>query len=721
MPDIVTIEDRFYIHVDSALTDRRTLVLKEGDAFAVFGTIADIESVVHSAQGLYRDDTRFLSRLALRIEGRRPLLLDSAVTRDNSRLFADYTNPDIADEQGNIAMARGTLHVSRHRFLWRNVMHERLTVANYGVRDVVAHLTIGFAADFADVFEVRGTRRVERGRELEPEVTHAAVALAYEGLDGVIRRTVLRFTPTPEELTRREAHFVLPLEPRQRQAIHLSVACEVGTPVPPEGFAAASTTLKAAVRSFHHDQCVIESSNEHLADWTGRSLADVRMLLSHTPHGPYPYAGVPWYSAPFGRDGIITALEMLWFDPSVARGVLGYLAAMQADRKDPARDAEPGKILHERRVGEMARTGEVPFSRYYGTVDATPLFVVLAGEYYRVTGDLSLISSLWGNITRALEWIDRHGDPDRDGFVDYKAKAGSGLVSQGWKDSHDSISHADGSLAPGPIALCEVQGYVYQARRAAAALARAMDMPEMAERQEEAARRLRARFVDAFWLPHLGVYALALDGHRRPCAVRSSNTGHCLFSGIALPDHARRIAHVLMSPAMFTGWGVRTLGADEARYDPMSYHNGSVWPHDNAIIAAGLARYGLRRAARRILDAAFDASLYLDLHRLPELFCGFQRRAGKGPVPYPVACSPQAWASGAVFMMLGACLGMEIDGVHGRLLVRRPLLPAAVQRLRLRGLRVGDYAVDLLFHDHDGDVGVLVLRKDGPVSVTVVK
>jgi glycogen debranching enzyme len=725
MPEIVEIEDRFYIHVESALTDRRVYVLKEGDTFGVFGTTGDAESVIAPSQGLYRNDTRFLSRLQLRLEDRRPLLLDSAVTRDNARILADYTNPDVSDEHGRIVMARGVLHLSRSRFLWRNVMYERLTVANFGFRTIDAAITIGFGADYADVFEVRGTRREARGRDLEPRVEPGVVTLGYEGLDGVVRRTVLRFSPSPGGLSAHEAGFVLRLQPRQRDAIDLSVACEVSTPIEvPEhdrAYNASAAALDAHIGAYDDHQCTIVSSNEHLGDWADRSLADIRSLVARTPHGLYPHAGVPWYSTPFGRDGIITALEMLWVDPGVARGVLGYLAAMQADSYDPANDAEPGKILHERRVDEMAATGEVPFGRYYGTVDATPLFIILAGEYYRATGDRVLIESLWNNIARAMEWIERSGDSEGDGFVDYKAKTEQGLINQGWKDSHDAISHADGRLATGPIALCEVQGYVYQSRLAVAVVARALGMPEEAERQEKEAMRLRERFAETFWLPRLGTFALALDGERRPCAVLSSNAGHCLFSGIASPKHAKQTARTLMSPAMFSGWGIRTLGASEMRYDPMSYHNGSIWPHDNAIVAAGLARYGMRNAAVRIMEAWFDASMFLELHRLPELFCGFPRLEGKGPTSYPAACSPQAWAAGAVFMMLRACLGLTVDGVRGRVRVRRPLLPFSVRRLQLKGLRVGDSSVDLLFHREAGSVGVLVLGKDGPATVMVVR
>jgi len=706
----------------ASIQELRSRTLKHGDAFGVFNQSGDAIAGPDSPEGLYYQDTRHLSHLRMSLEGRGLLLLSSTLRDDNAMLTCDLTNPDLLDGEGRITLAQGLVHIRRSRFLWNGAAYERLAIRNYDTAARRVRLAVDFAADFADLFEVRGTRRAQRGTVHRPMTGRDWVRLGYTGLDGVERTTHLRFEPAPVSIRRGQAVFDLALGPRECRSLFIEIRCNgnSGRPVR-QSFYTALRDSRRALRTASARATAIVTSHEIFNEAVRRSISDLYMLVTDMPEGAYPYAGIPWFSTTFGRDAIITALETLWIDPEIARGVLRFLAANQATEFDPKADAQPGKILHEARYGEMARLGEVPFRRYYGSVDATPLFIMLAGAYYERTGDLETVRALWPHVEAALGWIDTHGDLDGDGFVEYARQTEDGLINQGWKDSQDSVFHADGTLARGPIALVEVQAYVYGAWIAAARLARALEHHCRADALEHRAADLRTRFDAAFFDEKLGTYVLALDGEKRPCRIRTSNAGHALLTGIALPERAPLVVETLMNPQSYCGWGIRTVAGNQARYNPMSYHNGSVWPHDNAIIAAGLARYGLRRAARRILDAAFDASLYLDLHRLPELFCGFQRRAGKVPVPYPVACSPQAWASGAVFMMLGACLGMEIDGVHGRLLVRRPLLPAAVQRLRLRGLRVGDYAVDLLFHDHDGDVGVLVLRKDGPVSVTVVK
>ena len=465
----------------------------------------------------------------------------------------------------------------------------------------------------------------------------------------------------------------------------------------------------------------VASSNQRFNEVISRSKSDLYMLATPTEHGMFPYAGIPWYSTVFGRDGIITAMMLLWTDPSMAKGVLRHLADMQATKTDPAVDAQPGKILHERRHGEMARLGEVPFRRYYGTVDATPLFLMLAAQYYETTGDRPTIEAIWPNIEAALRWCDEYGDRDGDGFVEYHRETEKGLANQGWKDSHDSIFHADGSSAEGPIALCEVQAYVFAAKVGASRLAQALGRLDVGAKLASEADQLRERFEASFWCEEIGTYALALDGRKRPCRVRTSNAGHALFAGIASRERARLVAQTLMSPDCFSGWGVRTLATGEARYNPMSYHNGSVWPHDNGIIALGLARYGLRMEANRIFEALFDVATYQELRRLPELFCGFLRRPRRGPTAYPVACSPQAWSAAAPFAFLAASLGLELDLERDAVRFNNPTLPNFLDEVIIEGLQLGSSRLDLRFHRYGQDVTMNVLARTGNARVLLSK
>jgi glycogen debranching enzyme len=719
MEEIIQIEDRYYI-LASPHADERDRVLKHGDTFAVFDQFGDIRHVGLGDEGIYHEDTRYLSRLRLWINGRRPLLLSSTVHDDNALLTVDLTNQDI-QQDGHVSLPRDTLHIFRSAFLWENACYMRLRVRNYAHETVRVSLSLVFDADFADIFEVRGMHREETGRLLEPRIDESTVELQYDGLDGVVRRTRLQFSPQPDELSATTARCEAEIPAHGEQTFYVTIHCN-----PPdeqssfnfvETFKLALNELKAVKA----DDAIIETSNEQFNEWLNRSAADLHMMVTHTEHGAYPYAGVPWFSTPFGRDGIITAFEYLWVNPALARGVLGYLAATQADEEITEQDAEPGKILHETRRGEMAAMGEIPFGKYYGTVDATPLFVVLAGDYYQRTGDRAFIESIWPNIQRALEWIERYGDSDGDGFIEYARRATKGLVTQGWKDSWDSTFHEDGALAEGPTALCEVQAYVFAAWNAAATLAEMLGHPQHAQGLRAKAVKLQKQFESAFWCDDLGTYAIALDGQKRPCRVRTSNAGHCLFAGIASPEHAQRVAETLLDRRSFSGWGIRTVAESEARYNPMAYHNGSIWPHDNALIASGFARYGLKQPVVQLFNGQFDVSASVDLHRMPELFCGFPRRPGSGPTRYPVACAPQSWAAGAVFMLLQASLGLCIDAPRRQIRFHRPLLPPFLESVTITNLRVGDASVDLSLNRYTNDVGFNLIRREGDVQVVTIK
>ena len=614
----------FAISAQGSLQDVRPLTLKHGDSFGVFDNNGDALSGSGSAQGLYSLDTRHLSHFSAVIDGARPLLLSSTLRDDNATLTCDLTNPDLYDTTKCLRIEHDLIHLRRSRFLWNARCFERLSVQNFG--DVPRRIELGiiYAADFADLFEVRGKHRERRGETHPPRISSSETTLSYTGLDKRRRSTTLRFDPAPSKLSADQAIYVLDLAPREGRSLFVEIDCrdEESAAQPHRAFFIALRDARRAMRASPPRAASIETSNQIFNETVHRSIADLNMLMTQLPEGPYPYAGIPWYSAVFGRDGVVTVLETLWLDPAIARGVLAHLAATQAVAVDARADAEPGKILHEARHGEMARLGEVPFRRYYGSIDATPLFVILAGAYLERTDDLETIRQLWPHVEAALEWIDRYGDRDGDGFVEYGRRTGQGLVNQGWKDSRDAIFHADGTLAQGPIAVVEVQAYVYAAWRAAEEIAKRLSDPVGAVAFAKKADAMRRGFDERFFDEALGSYVLALDGEKRPCRVLASNAGHALFAGVAYPERVATVVRSLMGSSCFCGWGVRTVASTEARYNPMSYHNGSVWPHDNALIASGFARYGFRREAARILESLFCASNYVALRRLPELFAG---------------------------------------------------------------------------------------------------
>jgi glycogen debranching enzyme len=712
-----SLETDFYIPVVGPATrPRRTL--KHDDTFAVVDSHGDIGASAGGPDGIFHADTRFLSRFELLLNGMQMLLLGSNVRDDNSVLTIDQTNPDIFFNE-TLLLPKDKLHVVRTLFLWRGTAYQRFGIRNHDDKTLNVRLSMAFANDFADVFEVRGIRRDRRGRSAAEVNENGQVVLKYIGLDGRERFTTLSFDPAPMELTPGLASYDITLPSKQRCSLFLAVTCDRTVHKQPglyfRDMLAASREQKRAGRSV----TAIETSNDLFNQVLCRSAADLNILMTHTPQGRYPYAGIPWYSTTFGRDGLLTALQMLWCDPDMARGVLRRLAAYQARERDPLNDAEPGKILHEMRAGEMAALREVPFGLYYGSVDSTPLFVVLAGAYAERTGDDETLRELWPHVEAALDWIDKWGDRDGDGFVEYQRHTEKGLANQGWKDSHDAVFHASGELAEGPIALAEVQGYVYAAKLLAARAARRLGHVALADALDGQAAALARRFDEAFWCDEIGTYALALDGDKRQCRVRTSNAGQVLLSGIAPKHRAEAVAASLMLRPSFTGWGIRTVARDECRYNPMSYHNGSVWPHDNALIALGFARYGLRDPIKRVFKGLFDAATYLDLNRLPELFCGFRRGRGHGPTLYPVACAPQAWSAAAPFALLQASLGLWFLPSKNEVRLYNPHLPDFLDEVVLRNLRLGTASLDLAIRQHATDISLHILRNEGNIRVSI--
>ena len=698
---------------------REDQVIKDDRTFLVTDRYGNLPEGNTAALGLYHRDTRFLSGLDLVVEGLEPILLHSSTERNYSQIV-EMTYPfEAIDREG--VHRKENVSIQRYRILAEGSLHERIRVRNFGTKARRLKMTVDFDADFRDIFEIRGLVRERRGQVQPPRVDRSTVVLAYRGLDGDVRSTTIRFSPAPDRLDASRAEFVVACEPGQDEEVVVEIVPEVG------GATTARVTLQQAEDRLTREytrwrkRCTrLRSSNVPLSQFLDRAILDLRMLTAHDDGGAeYLDAGVPWYSALFGRDALLTSYQALGVNPELAWTTLRGLAALQGKESDDWREEEPGKILHEVRVGELARAGEIPHTPYYGSVDATPLWLVLLHGAYRWTGDLDAVRELWPNALVALRWIDEHGDLDGDGYVEYRRRSPRGLDNQGWKDSGDAIVHPDGTLASPPIALVEVQGYVYHAKRSAARLAADLGERDVAERLEREAADLRARFNRDFWMEQQGYYALALDGDKRPVETITSNPGHGLWSRIVDEDKAARVVRRLLSPSLSSGWGIRTLAAKQAPYDPIGYHTGTVWPHDNALIAHGMRGYGFDREARTVLDGLAAAGAFFPYARFPELFCGFSSEEVPVPVQYPVACRPQAWASGAPLLMGRTYGGLSADAPQGVLYIDRPRLPAWLHRMEILGMNVGDTRLDLVFTNNEGVTATEVPRKEGDLEVLI--
>lgn len=693
---------------------RQFYALKDGDTFLVADASGNI---LGESDGLFRNDTRILSGLRLTLGGTPPPLLSAAVSRDNVFFIAHMTNRPLPLLGGH-SMPEGVLHLERARFLWSERFYERISFVNYGEREISVPLGIEFAADFKDMFEVRGTHRPLRGRLLPIELIEQQIIFQYEGLDGVCRSTIVSFSIAPNRLTTDGADFTVALPANGHADIFFEIGAETELRPSRRRFRAAAARARRAMRVRRRRGARLHSSGRLFNEWVEKSRADLALLTSELPTGPYPYAGIPWFSTPFGRDAIVTALQMLWIDDTLARGVLTFLAGNQARETSSFQDSAPGKIMHETRKGEMTALDELPFRLYYGGVDTTPLFIVLAGAYAERTNDLTFIDELWPALTAAMAWIEGVADSNEDGFLVYDRNGEKGLANQGWKDSHDSIFHADGRIPKGPIALVEVQGYMYAALRAMATLADRRGDSVSGARWRIRSDALRLKLEEKFWIEESGFYGIALDGDGALCQVRASNPGHLLFVGLPSAERAARVSDHLLSPGFNSGWGIRTLAPGQARFNPMSYHDGSVWPHDVALCTAGIAHYGERDGVVRLLNEMFETAVHFEM-RLPELFCGFTRAPGEAPIAYPVACLPQAWSAGAIFMMLQACLGIKIDGWHREIHIDRPRLPVGIDHFRIQNLRIGDDRVDIAFH-RIGDRVVAFSEQSGKEAIPVL-
>jgi glycogen debranching enzyme len=678
-----------------------TIGLKHDRLFLLADRYGNVTPPGNCALGLFEEDTRILSQYELRFAGTPPAHLSAA------SLQPYWAQIDLAVTDhafgGNTWDPKHAVYARRELVL-EDALVERLTLTNFLMRPIDFWVELGVGCDFADIFEVRGWRREGRGEFLAPLVDRDGIHFSYRGRDGTLIESEVCFHTAPDRIDRHAARWSFRLVPGQP----LQLEWEIGTPrrrvrrdsVPSASFDHRRRRLAAGYDAWR-DHCSRWTSDLEAFDATmRRAVDDLRSLYANTEGESVISAGIPWYSTVFGRDSIITSLETLAVNPRIAIDTLRYLARHQGARENTYTEEQPGKILHELRRGEMARSGEIPHVPYYGTIDATPLWLVLLHETWRWTGNTALVRELLPNARRALEWIDRYGDLDGDGFVEYARTSDRGLVNQGWKDSGDGVPFPDGRLPAPPIALGEVQGYVYDAKARAAALFEAVGDEETAARLRREAVQLRDRVLERFWLEELGTFALALDGEKRPIATVASNAGHLLWSRLPDAARARRVAETLLAPDMFCGWGIRTLSARHPVFNPMSYHNGSVWPHDNALIVMGMSHYGLGANALPVVGAAHDAAASEEISRLPELYCGMERLDAARPVLYPVSCSPQAWASGAMFLMLQGVLGILPDAGGGALHIRNPVLPSGLAELTITDLLVGDARVSIHFARH---------------------
>ena len=708
-------------------------MLADGHSFSIFDAGGDILESPLEALGLFHSDTRFLSRFELRIDGEVPYFLNSFLSDDKAQLRVNLTNPDLNVQGDTIGLPRNSIQLERSWTLGQAALFHRLVVRNYTQAPIKIDLEFRFGVDFVDLFEVRGVKRDHHGEMLPPERQADRIKFLYRGLDHALRFSEMHFLQAPTKLEADRAVYSLNLEPDAHSTLELGISCgNLGNDTSVTHKSAAHAAAKPSTNFDHvlrgrHSQIAhtangwakISANNQLMNSLLRHSECDLLSIISHDADGTFIMAGIPWFATLFGRDSIITALSVLPFAPGIAAGTLRTLARFQGTEVNQSRDEQPGKIVHEMRAGEMAVLHEIPFGRYYGSVDSTPLFLWLFGRYVATTGDLKFAEELWPHVDRALRWIEQYGDPDGDGYVEYMRETPQGLANQGWKDSFDSISHADGTLARAPIALCEVQGYVYAAYTSIAQVAARLNRNADASRLADRASRLKANFTRDFWLDDDRMVALALDGDKKPCRVMSSNSAHCLAAGLLDHDQELALGERLMAGDMFSGWGVRTLSAKERRYNPMSYHNGSVWPHDNALAAVGLARIAGRAGSLSILGGMFDSAVELHGGSLPELFCGFTREARLGPVPYPVACHPQAWAAASVMMMLQGILGLHVDGFGRRLVIESPVLPEGMGSLSINGIQVGDGSASFTVQGSPNGATVAVTDKRGPISVEV--
>lgn len=698
----------------------KKLAVKEGNLFLYTSTEGNIPPGNTSGLGFYREDTRFLSSYQMKLNGRDPILLSSSAAR-NYMAHIELTNTDIWQAPDSLIAEQDTINI-RRKIILKDCLYEQIRVKNYNTKPAKLKLDLGFSADFSDIFEIRGQKREGRGKIVQPKFSNDVLTFGYLGQDDIFRQTIVSFSDSPDsvniDIDRTSVVFDMDLAPHGRAFLEIKIEPRVGKdPVPSSDYSDVSNVLAKDYDIWREDCTNIATDNELFNEMIDRGASDIRALLTDTEYGKVFDAGIPWFTSPFGRDSLITARETLLLNSEPARHCLGFLAKLQATEHDTWRDAQPGKIMHELRRGELALSGQIPHTPYYGSVDSTPLFLILFKDYYDWSGDKEFVVAHKQNIMRAVEWLTKWADMDNDGFIEYIRAADTGLENQGWKDSAYSVTHTDGRKALAPIALSEVQGYAYHAKRSAARLLQIAGEYNLADELHDSADKLKKLFNEKFWMEEEGFFAMALDANKEQVKSITTNPGHCLWSGIADEDKGKKAGERLLEQDMFSGWGIRTLSKQAINYNPMSYHNGSVWPQDNILVAFGLKKYGLIEQFNKVITSLFGFAQHEPYSRLPELFCGFTRKENNLPTEYPVACSPQAWASGSVFLMLEALLGLQPDAQNNTLHINNPTLPDWLDRVQLRNIKIGNSAIDLIFKKEDDVISFKKLEKRGKLKI----
>ncbi len=696
------------------------LAVKEGDIFLYTNELGQVPGTENSALGLYYRDTRYLSRYELSVAGRQPVLLSASAERGYAATV-ELTNLEARTADGR-TLPQASVHVRRTCFV-SDRLYELLRVQNYYHREVELVVDLHFDADFADLFEVRGSRRRRRGQRLAPRVGDGSLTLSYLGLDEVTRQTIVRFHDRPESLKQGRARFRLHLAPRERAVIRYDIQV-VGPGAPGEvggDFNARIGAIRREHERWESEATDIFTDNDQLNRALRRGQDDLLLLSTVIDGERVPLAGLPWFAAPFGREMAFVGLETLLLDMRWARASSSFLARRQGTQDNAFREEQPGKIMHEQRRGELAAVRAVPHTPYYGSVDATALWLLLVAELAVWTGDLDGFELRGAAVDAALGWIGGPGDPDGDGFVEYERRSRVGLRNQGWRDSLDAVLHDDGAPAEGPIALAETQGYVYYAKRRLAAVYGQLGDVERAEQLAQSAARLKRAFNERFWMEDEGFYAMALDGQKRQVRQVSSTVGHALWSRIVAEEHIPDVVRRLMAPDMFTGWGIRTLSKEARFYNPVSFYNGSVWPFDTALIANGLKKHGYVQEANRLAWGLVEAAAAHEYARLPEMFCGLTRQASDRPVSFPMACSPDANSAAALFLVLQSMLGIYAQAEENIVNVHNPVLPRWLGEVTLSNLRIGRTTMRLRFRREGGHTSFSVLDKQGPGRIVVVE